>query len=56
MFNINLQSMCQTGVELLYVLKAFDKQVAVWSIDPFGISRTTAKSCSNSLRNFFITY
>ena len=39
MFNTNLQRMRQIGVELqqLCVLEALYKQVAVGSIDPFGL-------------------
>ena len=47
MFNTNLQRMRQTGVEVLYVLVALYKQVDVGSIDPFGLGRITAKTCTN---------
>ena len=36
MFNTNLQSMRQIGEEPLYVLEAFNKQIAMGSIDPLG--------------------
>ena len=36
----------------LYVLEAFYEQVAEGSIDPFGFSRTTAKTCTNFFRVF----
>ena len=56
MFNTNLQSMRQIGEELLYVLKAFYKQVVAESIDPFGLSCITGKNCTNFLWNVFVTY
>ena len=56
MFNNNLQILRHIGVELLYVLDALYKQVAMGSIDPFGLWRITAKNCTNFLLNFFVTY
>ena len=44
----------QIGVELPYVLEALYKQVAVGSIDPFGLSRITGKNCTNFLSSFFV--
>ena len=43
MFNTNLQRMHQTGVELLFVSEALYKQVAVGSIDSFGLWRINGK-------------
>ena len=54
MFNTNLQRMRQIGVELLYVLVALYKQMDVGSIDPFGLGRITAKTCTNFLSNFLL--
>ena len=49
-------SLQRIGVELLYVLEALYIQVAVGSIDPFGLLRITRKNCTNFLSNFFVTY
>ena len=56
MFNTNLQRMRHIGEELLYVLGALYKQVAVGLIYPFGLTRITAKNGTNVLSKFFFTY
>ena len=55
-FNTNLQIMRHIGVELLYVLHSVYKQVAVGSIDPFGLLRITAKNFTHILSNFLVNY
>ena len=54
MFNTNLQSMRHIGEELQQVLEAFYKQVAVESINPFGLLSITAKKCTNFFSNFLL--
>ena len=56
MFNINLQRFYQIGVELLYVLESLYKQVAVRSIDPFGLWRINGKKFHEFLSNLYVTY
>ena len=56
MFNTNVQRMHEIGVELLHVLEALYKQVAVGSTKPFGLWRINGKNCKNFLLGFFVTY
>ena len=53
MLNTNLQRMRQTGVELQYALEALYEQVAVGSIDPFGLLGVNGKNCAKFLSSFF---
>ena len=57
-FNTNMQRFGQLKleycIELLYVLEALYKQVAVGSIDSFGFWRITGKNYTNFYRIYFL--